>query len=108
MAKASTQKQFPHYWVKATAHLSQQCPIMAQLISRYGGEGMTSRGDSYYALVRSIAGQQISVKAADAIWARIVKAVKPLTPKRLLATSDETLRACGLSVQKISYMRNIS
>lgn len=99
---------YPHYWDDAKAHLSQQCPIMAQLIARYEGEGLSGRGDSYYTLMRSVAGQQISVKAADAIWGRIEQAVQPLTPANLLKQSDETLRACGLSLQKINYMRNVS
>jgi DNA-3-methyladenine glycosylase II len=98
----------PHYWNDATAHLSQKCPVMAALISRYAGEGLKTRGEGFYTLIRSVAGQQISVKAADAIWARIEKAVTPLTPKKLLATGDETLRGCGLSLQKINYMRNVA
>lgn len=98
----------PHYWAEATAYLSQSCPIMKVLVERYAGEGLRARGDGFYTLVRAIAGQQISVKAADAIWARLEKAVVPLTPKILLTTSDETFRACGFSVQKINYMRNIA
>lgn len=81
---------------------------MAGLIAQYKGEGLRSRGDSYHTLLRSVVGQQISTKAADSVWVRLEKAVKPLTPKRLLTTSDETLRACGLSGQKLSYLRNVS
>lgn len=108
MAKASPQNYYPHYWDEATAHLSQSCPIMAGLIERYKGEGLRSRGDSYLTLLRSVVGQQISTKAADSVWGKIEQTVKPLTPKRLLVTSDEKLRACGLSGQKLSYLRNVS
>ncbi|PZP84157.1 MAG: DNA-3-methyladenine glycosylase [Azospirillum brasilense] len=108
MAPRNAKPNYPHYWAEATAALSAQCPIMRGLITQYKGEGLTGRGDSFYTLMRSIAGQQISVKAADAIWARLEAAVVPLTPKNVLATPDEILRNVGLSMQKINYLKNIA
>lgn len=108
MAKASTQTHYPHYWDEATAYLSAKCPVMAGLIAHYAGEGLHSRGDGYQTLLRSVVGQQISTKAADSVWAKLEKTVQPMTPKRLLTISDETLRACGLSGQKLNYLRNVS
>jgi len=35
-------------------------------------------------------------------------ALAPLSPQTVLVASDEMLRACGLSMQKINYMRNIA
>lgn len=99
---------YPHYWNDAKAHLSRACPTMAQLIAQYDGEFLTTRGDGYFTLMRSVAGQQISVKAADAIWKRTEAAASPFTPKQFLKLNDDTLRACGLSLQKINYMRNVS
>lgn len=98
----------PDYWNKATRHLSKQCPTMGMLIKRYKGEGLKARGDGFYTLLRSVVGQQISVKAADSVWRKLEAAVKPLTPKKLLAASDETLRACGLSGSKVVYARNVA
>ena len=98
----------PHYWNDAKAHLSRQCPTMAELIARYEGEGLAARGEGFYTLIRAIAGQQISVKAADAVWGRLTKAVDPLTPGNLLAQSDETLRGCGFSASKVAYARNVA
>jgi DNA-3-methyladenine glycosylase II len=51
--------------------------------------------------------QQVSVAAADAIWARL-KAAGLTAPRRILAASDEDLRACGLSRQKIRYARALA
>lgn len=98
----------PDYWHDATRHLSQKCPTMAQLIAQYEGEFLRTRGEGFTTLVRSVVGQQISVKAADAIWGRFEKLMRSMTPKKLLSLSDEKLRACGLSVQKINYMRNVA
>ena len=98
----------PHYWTEAKIHLARRCPTMATLIARYEGEGLTARGDGFYTLIRAITGQQISVKAADSIWAKVTKAVHPLTPENLLRKRDATLRACGLSASKVAYMRNVA
>ena len=98
----------PDYWTKATRHLSKQCPTMKDLITRYQGEALAARGDGFYTLLRAIVGQQISVKAADAVWGRVQKAVKPLTPKKLLSKTDEELRTCGLSGSKVKYARNVA
>lgn len=98
----------PHYWNDAKKHLSESCPVMKKLITQHKGEGLVPRADGFYSLLRAIVGQQISVKAADSVWAKVEKAVKPLTPKKLLATPDEKLRACGLSGQKVAYARNIA
>lgn len=98
----------PDYWQKAQRHLRRTCPVMKQLITRYKGEGLQAKDDGFFTLLRAIVGQQISVKAADSIWARLVQAVVPLTPEQLLATPDETLRGCGLSTSKVNYARNVA
>lgn len=69
-----------HYWNDATRHLSRQCPTLKTLISRYKGEMLVPREDGFYSLLRAIVGQQISVKAADSVWAKVEKTVKPLSP----------------------------
>lgn len=98
----------PAYWTKATTQLSKQCPVMKGLIRQYKGEYLRARADGFYTLVRAVVGQQISVKAADAIWNRLVAKVKPLTPEKLGRTRIDTLRALGLSAQKAAYARNVA
>ena len=66
--------------------------------------------DLYLALLESIVSQQISVKAADSIFARF-RALFPDEyphPELLLAQTDEALRSAGLSFQKINYLRNVA
>ncbi len=82
---------------------------MKHIITTYHGEeGLTARPDGFYTLIRAIAGQQISVKAADAVWAKLEKAVTPLTPENLLRKRVPTLRKCGFSEQKVAYARNVA
>jgi DNA-3-methyladenine glycosylase II len=58
--------------------------------------------------VRSIVGQQISVKAADSVWARLIAALPALTPAAVLACATEQLRACGLSARKVEYVSDLA
>ncbi|MEI7774575.1 MAG: DNA-3-methyladenine glycosylase 2 family protein [Verrucomicrobiota bacterium] len=98
----------PTYWTEATEHLSRQCATMAALIAEYPLETLTGRGDAFYTLLRSIVGQQISVKAADTVWGRLEAKVKPLVPAKVARARDTTLRAAGLSGQKVSYCKNLA
>ena len=98
----------PNYWTEATEHLSRRCATMAALIAEYPMETLTGRGDAFYTLLRSIVGQQISVKAADTVWGRLEAKVKPLVPAKVARARDTTLRAAGLSGQKVSYCKNLA
>jgi DNA-3-methyladenine glycosylase II len=63
----------------------------------------------YQTLLRAIVGQQVSVKAAASMWAKLIALVgDPPDPERLLEASDETLRSAGLSRQKASYARSLA
>ena len=66
--------------------------------------------DAYGALVRSIVGQQLSTVAARTIYGRLTALFdhRPPTPAELLAADEETLRACGLSRPKISYLCDLA
>jgi DNA-3-methyladenine glycosylase II len=68
--------------------------------------------DSFTTLARAIAGQQISVKAADAVWQRVVLAVggKPakISPDAVLELQPAVLRLCGLSERKVQYIRHLA
>ena len=98
----------PDYWTIATRELAQRDGGMARLILSYPNSVMSSRGQPFYTLVRSVVGQQISVKAADSIWARFVLLVPKVTPKNVLAQSIEHLRSVGLSARKAEYIHAVA
>lgn len=99
---------YSDYWPIATRELAQRDGVMAQLILSYPNSVMSSRGQPFYTLVRSVVGQQISVKAADSIWARFVLLVPKVTPKNVLAQSIEHLRSVGLSARKAEYIHAVA
>jgi len=95
---------------KALTHLKAADPRMASLIERVGPFHMAYREPDFWALTRSIAGQQLNVRAASTIFARFETACGPkgITPERVLALRQETLRKAGLSAQKSSYIRELA
>jgi DNA-3-methyladenine glycosylase II len=61
--------------------------------------------------VRSIAGQQLSVKAAASIWGRLLERYDghPPTPEQILADDPDAMRtACGFSRAKVAYLRSLA
>jgi DNA-3-methyladenine glycosylase II len=81
---------------------------MASIIIAHPRVALVSRGDAFVTLARSIVGQQISVKAADAVWGRFCTACTVLTPRAVLRRRATTLRACGLSDRKVEYIRDLA
>ena len=99
------------------AHLYRADAVMARLIDEFGGplpDERDNRGrppDVYGALVRSITGQQLSVKAAASIYGRLLERFdgRTPTPEQILAEDPEALRvACGFSRAKVKYLRSLA
>ncbi len=98
----------PSYWTRAARALATADPVLGGIIAQHPRVALVSRGDAFVTLSRSIVGQQISVKAADAVWGRLAKACEELTPQRLLRKRTATLRSCGLSERKVEYLRDLA
>ena len=95
-------------WDKAVTDLSKNDHILAKIITDYPKERMEMKNDTLHTLVRSVVGQQISVRAADAIWNRLDEACKnSITENNLLKLSIEDMRKTGLSNTKSNYIMNI-
>lgn len=98
----------PEYWPEAIRDLAGNDPVLCQLVDRYSGTGLVSRGAPFSTLVRSIVGQQISVKAADSVWSRLSLALPEMSPAAVLSMTPEALRACGLSARKTEYIADLA
>lgn len=85
-------------------------PAFAAGLARAGYPEPRIREPGYATLLRTIVGQQVSVAAAASIWNKVEAAVggDATDPGALIATSDEDLRAAGLSRQKIAYARSLA
>jgi DNA-3-methyladenine glycosylase II len=97
----------PAYWARAKRTLAASDATLARIIAEHPRVALASRGDAFSTLARSIVGQQISVKAADAVWGRFCSTCGELTPKNVLRRRATTLRGCGLSERKAEYIRDL-
>lgn len=95
---------------EALVHLSAHCEVMAGLIDTHRPPGFApvDPADYFDVLVCSIIGQQLSVRAADTIEARLRALVGPLTPERLLNASEDDLRGVGFSRSKVAYSHGVA
>lgn len=94
----------------AVDHLRRADPVLRSVIDRAGPYAICYHPPVFATLARSIVSQQLSGRAAATIWGRLVALVRPrrLTPAAVLALSVDSLRACGLSVQKITSIRDLA
>jgi DNA-3-methyladenine glycosylase II len=94
---------------KQIEHLKKD-KVLKKVIEKVGTIKSSKEEDLYLMLLRAIAGQQLSVKAAQTIWGRVLKLFKNEYPhaKSVLRVDIEKLRSAGLSYQKAGYLKNIA
>jgi DNA-3-methyladenine glycosylase II len=102
----------PDYWDDACKHLAKRDRVMRKLIPQIGDGYLQSRGDAFTTLARSIVGQQISVKAAQAVWGRFAELMNDpptrLRPAAVLELDVSQARDAGLSARKVEYLFDLA
>lgn len=101
----------PETLAEATAYLSDQDSVLADVIARAPLPTITPHKNYYQELVESIVSQQLSVKAAATILKRFVDLFEGdgfPTPDQILSVDIEALRSVGLSRQKASYIQDLA
>ena len=97
----------PEWWDEAVEHLSAD-PLLGRSVELYRDGHLSGRGDLFQTLIRSIVGQQISVKAADTVHRRLKEFCGEVNRETIGACSAEELSSCGLSKKKSDYIRGIA
>lgn len=100
----------PEELQKAAIYLAERDPVLAPVIQRTGTATFEPHDDYYGALVNSIIGQQLSVKAASSIKRRFQDLFGGHMPgpEAILRKSEDDLRAVGLSRPKIKYIQDLA
>ena len=88
--------------------LAAREPAFAAALERVGYPAPRIRARGYATLLRTIVGQQVSVKAADAVWRKLEALGDPTDPDVVARLDDDSLRACGFSRQKTGYARSLA
>ena len=97
----------PNWWDEAERFLKKD-ELLGPIVEKYPGESLEGHGDIFSTLARSIVGQQISVLAADSIWARLVELVGEMKPNNILKFTPEQLAKCGITGPKSRYIHGIA
>lgn len=98
----------PQYWEDAKVELMKRDRILRKLIPQFGDLQLTGRGEPFTTLARSIVGQQISTKAAESVWQRLLLVCPKCTPAQVLRAGDVKLAGCGLSKRKAEYILDLA
>ena len=98
----------PKFWSKGKIYLSNKDKVLKNIISSYSNEHLNINLNYYHSLINSIIGQQISVTAAKSIKNKFFNLHKNISPSNVLNLDLKLIKKCGLSKQKIMYIKNIS
>ena len=94
---------------KAVDALAAREAAFARVLENHGHPEPRSSDRGATTLLRTIVGQQVSVAAARSMWAKLEAAFgSPPDLSKLLAASDEEMRAAGMSRQKAGYIRSLA
>lgn len=102
--------EFKRRIAAAEKHLAAADARLKPLIQKYSPCSIAPHDGHYGELVGSIVSQQLSTKAAATIWKRVLEVFNGQVPvpRQLLQADTEKLRACGVSYQKIGYMKDLA
>lgn len=92
----------------ARAALAEADPALARAHAQVPVFAWRARPGGYEGLLWMIVGQQVSTASAAAAWTRLSEGLGEVTPERVLAVDQETLRTFGLSRQKARYAHEIA
>ena len=99
----------PKYWAKAKRILSKRDKVMKALINNYKDGNLVTRNDVFFSLCKSIIGQQISVAAANSVFLKFKKKCKnKINAKTVNKLSFDSLKKCGLSLQKVKGIKDLA
>src|SRR5690242_485792 len=91
------------------------CDILAEkdhdlknIITKYGYPPLWSRAASFATLIHIILEQQVSLASAKAAFLKLESTIGHITPEKILQLTDEGMKACYFSRQKMKYARHLA
>lgn len=98
----------PWHLDEGLAYLAAKDARMAAAIDELGGIHREGHSYLFTGLAQAIIGQQISLKAAATVEARVTALLGSITAEGIAAAPAEALRGCGMSERKVAYLKGIS
>ncbi|WP_425801028.1 DNA-3-methyladenine glycosylase family protein [Desulfitobacterium sp. Sab5] len=103
-----SQQYFFEYGPKEIDYLKRKDKKLGAAIDRIGIIQREVIPDPFTALISSVVGQQISSKAADTVWSRLIHLLGDITPDRIAQAELIAIKDCGMSVRKAEYIQGIA
>lgn len=100
--------QIYQYGEKEMEYLKSKDKLLGEVIDRIGFIERPIIPDLFAALINSIVGQQISMKAADTIWDRMRERFGDITAENIGAADVEDIQQCGMSMRKAGYIKGVA
>jgi len=109
MSDISAVADKPGFWDEASSQLMGRDRILKKIIPRHRSEWLATPGTPFVTLARAIVGHQISIKSADAMWARFTEACgrKP-SPACVIRLNETDGKLTGLSKRKAEYILDLA
>lgn len=82
--------------------------VLKHIITTFGHPIIQKRDEGFASMCHIILEQQVSIESAKACYVKIQKKLQNITPENILNCSDEDLRSCGVSRQKIIYLKDLA
>lgn len=89
-------------------YLKKKDKKLSEAIDRIGKIERRVIPDLFAALVNSIIGQQISSRAADTVWNRLINLIGEIKPETIIQTDINDIQKCGMTVRKALYIKEIA
>ncbi len=96
------------YGQKEIEYLKNRDKMLGAAIDRIGMIKRDIIPDPFVALISSIVNQQISKRAAQAVWNRLSNMLGDITPQRIVKEEFNNIKSCGLSQRKTCYIMGIA
>lgn len=92
----------------ALSYLLEKEEVFQRIVDKYGLPVVPSRPEGFQTLCKLILEQQVSIESAKACFQKIENSLKIVSPETIFKSSNEELRSCGVSRQKINYLYHLS
>jgi DNA-3-methyladenine glycosylase II len=92
----------------AADSLAQRDKHLASILASYGHPPLWRRPTGFPTLVRIILEQQVSLRSAASMFARLTASIDPFVPERFIQLGDSHLRSLGVTRQKAAYLLHLS
>ncbi|WP_298139319.1 DNA-3-methyladenine glycosylase 2 family protein [Flavobacterium sp.] len=93
---------------QAITFLSSKDEILKNILEKFGNPIIQKRQEGFASMCHIILEQQVSIASAKACYIKIENYFRSISPEIIINASNEELRNCGVSRQKIIYLKDLA